>query len=142
MKPKCIEFKGYCDKRQGYGRKAVNGKPILAHRLAWTEANGEIPEGMQVLHKCDNPPCINVDHLFLGTNADNMRDKAKKGRGVTPGLSGEQHYNSKLTAQQVTEIRKKYIPYKVTYKMLAKEYGVHLNTIHELINNKTWREVG
>lgn len=71
--------------RQGYGRVGAGsrGKHQLAHRAAWRLANGEIPDGMCVLHRCDNPPCVNVvDHLFLGTKKDNSRDMAAKGRGV------------------------------------------------------------
>lgn len=67
-------------KRDGYGRIRVDGKSWLAHRFSWVLANGPIPEGMYVCHRCDNPPCINPEHLFLGTQTDNMRDMAAKGR--------------------------------------------------------------
>jgi hypothetical protein len=65
---------------QGYGQKTINGTTYLVHRLAWAEEHGPIPDGLWVLHHCDNPPCYNVDHLFLGDNAANMRDMASKGR--------------------------------------------------------------
>jgi hypothetical protein len=66
--------------RQGYGKLNRNGKRWAAHRFIWTFVNGPIPNGIHVLHKCDNPPCINPDHLWLGTHTDNMRDKVRKGR--------------------------------------------------------------
>jgi len=76
----CKEWPRYRD-RKGYGIKRFGkrGKQRV-HRLAWEETHGPIPEGMHVLHHCDNPPCYEVEHLFLGTNTDNMRDKAAKGR--------------------------------------------------------------
>lgn len=75
----CIEWIGY--NVRGYGQITVAHKGIQTHRLAWTLSNGPIPEGLLVLHHCDNPPCINPDHLFLGTHQDNMNDMSAKGRG-------------------------------------------------------------
>lgn len=66
--------------RDGYGIFGVGERRFLTHRIAWAIANGDIPAGMLVLHRCDNPPCINPEHLFLGTDADNARDKMLKGR--------------------------------------------------------------
>ena len=75
----CWEWTGYFHP-YGYGVLYVEGKNILAHRLSWELENGSIPEGMQVLHHCDNPPCVRHDHLFLGTQADNIEDMCEKGR--------------------------------------------------------------
>ena len=75
----CIEFTGY-RARNGYGQKWWNGKLNYAHRLAWENKYGKIPMGMLVLHSCDNPPCVNTDHLFLGTHLDNLLDAQSKGR--------------------------------------------------------------
>lgn len=81
----CLEWTGEVYKRGGHGtvRRRLNGQHlrVRAHRLAWIEANGPIPEGLGVLHRCDNARCVNLAHLFLGTQADNMRDMASKGRG-------------------------------------------------------------
>ena len=75
----CVEWTGHL-KRSGYGQVCIEGRHHAVHRLAWEEANGPIPDGMYVCHTCDNPACYNVDHLFLGTNSDNQRDSASKGR--------------------------------------------------------------
>ena len=75
----CIEWRGYTNKA-GYGVKTWNRKHKLLHRVAWEWANGPILEGAHVLHRCDNPPCVNPNHLFLGTQADNMKDMIAKGR--------------------------------------------------------------
>lgn len=79
----CIEWsRGRTAK--GYGVKWINGKAVYAHRFAWERANGPIPDGMMVCHTCDNPPCVNPTHLFLGTNSDNIKDAVAKGRHFTP----------------------------------------------------------
>jgi hypothetical protein len=84
---KCWEWKRG-RRKSGYGKLWYNGKTTLAHRVAWLKTYGPIPEGLCVLHKCDNPPCVNPSHLFLGTNKDNSRDKENKGRGNTaPGTA-------------------------------------------------------
>jgi len=75
----CIEHTG-CRTHDGYGRKTVRRKTYLAHRLVWAEVHGPIPEGMIIMHTCDNPPCINIDHLRLGTKAENTADMIAKGR--------------------------------------------------------------
>ena len=103
----CIEYQG-CRKSNGYGWVTYKGKQMGAHRKAWIEANGEIPKGMYVLHKCDNPPCINIDHLFLGTPADNISDMVQKKRNRT-GTALRQAdglpVRSKLTKNDVCAIK-------------------------------------
>lgn len=85
----------------GYGTLEVDGRYWLAHRLAWTVARGPIPEGGVICHKCDVRTCINPDHLFLGTHADNVADKIAKGRGNNGEINGA----STLTVTQVRAIK-------------------------------------
>ena len=96
---KCWEWKG-CDNGYGYGLIGSGGKHskmLKAHRVAWELANDqEVPEGMHVLHHCDNPPCCNISHLYIGTHADNMRDMAKRGRGRGCPPLGENHGGAKV----------------------------------------------
>lgn len=75
----CWPWKGYINP-DGYGRIQWDGRTQNAHRISWIIQKGTIPQGLQVLHKCDNPPCVNLEHLFLGTHNDNIADKMKKGR--------------------------------------------------------------
>lgn len=75
----CIEWTG-ATTGNGYGQKRSKGKRVKVHRLVWAEANGPIPQGLKVLHTCDNPPCYNLEHLYLGTHAKNMQDMADRGR--------------------------------------------------------------
>ena len=125
----------------GYGHigGTVDGRRtmLLAHRVAWELANGPIPDGLQILHRCDNPPCINVDHLFLGTHMDNHVDKAQKGRGPR----GEKNPKAKLAAHHVREIRKRYASATVTQLQLAKEYHVHLSTIERIVAKTSWGHI-
>ena len=102
MTSDCVEFEG-CKDSGGYGLKRKQGKLYKAHRLTWLEANGDIPDGLLVCHTCDNPACINIDHLFLGTNADNMIDMYNKGRGNN--YFKDSNPLRKLSQAQVDEIR-------------------------------------
>ncbi len=104
----------------------------LAHRVAWKEANGQTPEGMQVLHTCDNPPCCNVEHLFLGTNAENASDMVAKGRGNI----GEKHGMVKLTRGQVEKIRSDIRVQRV----IADDYGVSRSNVSLIKRGKRWRQ--
>lgn len=75
----CWEWTAGCN-RKGYGKFSLDGATRQSHRISWELANGQIPEGLCVLHRCDNPPCCNPAHLFLGTHADNHADRSLKGR--------------------------------------------------------------
>lgn len=94
----CEEFTKRARCRGGYAQVSVAGKTTLAHRAAWVAANGPIPSGLHVLHRCDNPPCVNIEHLFLGTHQDNMDDKKSKGRHGAMPLR-------KLSPEEMREVR-------------------------------------
>jgi len=126
----------------GYGQLAVDGKLWYTHRLAWTMANGAIPDGMHVCHHCDNPPCCRLEHLFLGTDADNLADMRRKGRQVNAQPIGAQHGRAKLTDDQVRAIRARYwSAERPTQPSLAMEYGVSDSTISLIVRNKHWRHL-
>jgi DNA-binding transcriptional regulator YiaG len=134
----CIEWDG-ARSSNGYGSKWHEGKAQSTHRIAWQEANGPIPDGLCVLHRCDNPPCINIAHLFLGTQADNMHDKEAKGRQTPPPRHvGETHPQAKLTLEQVRSIRSRAAG--VTNTELARTYGVSKSTIGLIIKGRKWKE--
>jgi hypothetical protein len=98
-------------------------------------ANGEIPSGMHVLHRCDNPSCVNPEHLFLGTDADNTRDKMSKRRSVN--LAGAEHGRSKLTPEDVLRIRESRL-FGARPEDLRKIYGVTDAAIHRIIKRQNW----
>lgn len=126
--------------RGGYGQFYANGKQQGAHRFSWVLRNGPIPAGMHVLHECDNPSCVNPAHLFLGTVADNMRDRDRKGRNGSHLISGEANANSKLTASKVLSIVGE-ARSGSSHRDLAKKYGVSQPAITHILTGKTWRRV-
>jgi len=124
----CWEWTGTKNKPvNGYGWFHLNGKQQLAHRLICQA----IPPGMCVLHRCDNPGCVNPDHLFFGTKQDNARDCLAKGRWVG---------KSRVTVKDVEDIRKE-ARSQVVAKALAEKYGVTLSTINQIQNHHTWKRV-
>lgn len=126
----------------GYGVMTFNGERIGTHRLSYECFVGPIPAGLHVLHKCDNPPCCNPEHLFLGTPMDNTLDKMRKGRcGIRNLPFGESHKRSKLTDQKVREIRSLYATGKISQKTLCGMFGVTNGSIQPLLLGKTWRHV-
>lgn len=98
-----------------------------------------LTSGDFVLHRCDNPPCINSEHLFVGTHSDNMADMKAKGRAK--GRKGTNHHNVKLTNAQVTEILAKYSDRSVSTAKIAKLYGVSQPTISYILIGKTWQHI-
>ncbi len=124
---------------RGYGHISVQTKMRLVHRVAYELAYGGIPDGLDVLHTCDNPSCVNPDHLRVGTHTDNMRDMQNKGRNRQP--SGEQSAQSKLTAAQVRAIRERYAAGGVSLREVARDYGVHLSLISLIVRREIWRHV-
>ena len=118
--------------KDGYGKVTFMAKTRQAHRLAWELRNGEIPGGLNVLHSCDTPACINPDHLFLGTTLDNVRDKQKKGRSPRGDLTRA----AKLTWPQVNRIRR---TVGLSQSTMANKYGVCQATISNIRLDKTWR---
>ncbi|HLY78635.1 MAG TPA: HNH endonuclease signature motif containing protein [Caulobacteraceae bacterium] len=121
----------------GYGALHFNGKYQHASRWAYIEHIGPIPEGMHVLHRCDNPPCINHEHLFLGTHADNMADMVAKGRGfVPPAPRGEESGHAILTEVQALEIMA--IPNDVPSHFVGAVYGVSSSAIRKIRSGRNW----
>lgn len=144
----CIVYAGYRN-HDGYGKLCRGNRVHFAHRYTYQGLYGEIPCGMKVLHRCDNPPCCNPHHLFLGTQLDNIRDMIGKGRARRPdqrgreGMKGEANPKAKLTNRQVVWIRQKYSskrgsPYGSS--RLAERFGVSRGTILAVIQGKTWRK--
>lgn len=124
----------------GYGSFYLPGSiHIPSHKFSWELVNEPVPKGLCVLHKCDNPPCVNPNHLFIGTKKDNAIDAAKKKRLYNP--KGEDHNCAKLTEAQVLEIRRRYKFGTALQIDLAKEYGVTRRHLNEIICRKVWRHI-
>lgn len=124
-----------CD---GYGKFKFEGKKWRAHRMSWLLYNGDIPGCLCVLHKCDNPSCVNPRHLFLGTKLENAEDRDKKTRR-TPA-KGEGNGRSKLREDDICKIRIMRT-WGFTYKDLGVAFGVEDSTIYCIIKGTTWRHV-
>lgn len=138
----------------GYGRVGINGTILYAHRVSWQIVHGAIPDGIFVCHHCDNPPCINPRHLFLGTNTDNVHDMLAKGRGNKASgarnghatrpektLRGEANPQSKLTEESVRLIRQLYAAGGVSHRHLARRFGVGRSTIARILSGNLWKTV-
>jgi hypothetical protein len=121
---------------EGYGNLRHKGRMEKAHRVAWMLTRGPIPAGMLVCHHCDNPSCVNPDHLFTGTNADNAADKARKHRAQ----HGEAVHTSKLDEQKVRQIRALYEQGQGP-REIAKRFEVNRRTIHRIVSGQIWRHV-
>jgi hypothetical protein len=129
----CWEWTDYKDK-DGYGNIRIDGKNKKAHRVSYETFVGYIPEGMCICHTCDNPPCINPSHLFIGTFDDNNKDRDKKGRGI----HGEKVHTAKLTLEEVNEIKVSKANGD-SYRKLAKKFNVSPGNIWYIVKGKSWR---
>jgi len=126
----------------GYGQFHFQGKPVFAHRWSYQYHVGEIPNGLELCHKCDTPHCVNPDCLVAGTHQENMEDMAQKGRSAT----GESHGNSKLKESDVVLIKQFFQRHPVTHQggqctFLARWFGVHKKTLSDINNGKYWRHI-
>ena len=134
----CWEWQGFKDR--GYGQFKLGDTTIRAHRVAYAIQDGyesglrEIPKGMYVCHRCDNPACCNPKHLFLGTAQDNSSDMIDKGRSIKGYLIGEENPNSKLTLEQAKEIKAS----ADTMMVLAERFGVSFGAIQSIKSGRTW----
>jgi len=136
----CWEWQGGRNK-QGYGMIQCDGKSAKAHRVSWELLHGKIPEGIKVLHKCDNPPCVNPDHLFLGTQRDNMQDCSKKGRMNPKDQRGEKHACAVLTNEIVLSMRKFREETGTSFGRIAKIHGVSTMTAYRAIVGQSWGHI-
>jgi hypothetical protein len=130
--------------RQGLGVFPENGRiSTSAHRFSWKFKNGPIPNGLDVLHYCDTPPCVNPDHLWLGTDLDNMRDKVRKGRQNSP--SGIEHYHAHMTSEDaIRAMRKENTKFPMensTVLRISQKYGVSANVVRNVIYRKSYKNV-
>lgn len=141
----CIEWQGNRHDK-GYGRQwsAELNRYERATHIVLRDEGIDVPSGMCVMHTCDNPPCVNPDHLQIGTHADNMADMAKKGRAKSGGSwksqPGEMNGLAKLTEDNVRYIRRVYQPRHSQYgtRALGREFGVSKTAISKAINGTNW----
>ena len=114
--------------RQGYGNLTYEKKNLLAHRVSWIIFKGEIEDGKKIFHICDNPPCVNPDHLFIGTQRDNIIDMFNKNRAT----------HQKITREQANEIRLLYSKNICTIE-ISERFGISKSAISMIVNNKIWK---
>jgi hypothetical protein len=130
----------------GYGQFWMNGTNVMSHRFSYVLHHPLTIDLLEhreicVCHRCDNPKCVNPAHLFLGSQGDNMRDRETKGRANRTLEKGEKHPSSKLTEDDVREIRIKYANGGVSQRQLALEYGITKTNIGTIILRKSWSHI-
>lgn len=124
--------------RDGYGNFRLGNRTVGAQRITYMVYVGPIPDGLCVLHRCDNPACVNPAHLWLGTHTDNMRDSVSKGRFTR--AHGERNGNVKLTIEKVLEIRELIARGQTRYSV-ARKFGASWSNINSIVRGKTWIQV-
>jgi hypothetical protein len=133
----CWLWKGGKD-RYGYGRFYLDKKDVIAHRISYElHNNKQIKNGLLILHSCDNPNCVNPHHLSEGTYQDNQDDCVNRKRKPV----GIHHNSSKLTDNDIIEIRNKYHTGNHTYQQLSIEYNISRSQIERIVNKKSWRHI-
>lgn len=140
----CWLWTAYLEPAWGYGifRMYPGQQMWKAHRAAWVLERGPIPDGLIVCHHCDNPPCVNPAHLFVGTWQDNVDDRVAKNRsGRTGPGRGEAAPNVTLTEVQVREIRRRYAAGGVSQSALGAEYGVGQTQVGRIVRGTRWAHV-
>jgi len=133
----CLEYTGTKTKNGTLRQHSYKGRMWPAARLSWFLQKGEIPKGWLVCHKCDYPPCINVDHLFIGTPKDNTHDASRKFRLI----HGENHWWHKLCEADVLQMRKLYAEGIWNYASLGRKYGINESTSARIIKGKLWKHL-
>lgn len=123
--------------KQRYGRMKIGNRMQLAHRVSWEIHRGQVPDGLCVLHRCDNGICVNPDHLFLGTHTDNMRDRQEKHRWEPPRLVGELNPCAKLSLGKAEEMRTLY-RLGMLQREIGNKFGVTQGAVSEVIHKKRW----
>ena len=135
----CWLFQGAIKKKGlPYGWVGYKKTQMNAHRASWIHANGEIAEGLNVCHKCDVPKCINPEHLFLGTQKENVLDMWSKGRHPRLNLGGEKNRASKLTLEQVREIRFM-LSKNIKQQIISEKFKVSQPAISDIKNKRRWQ---
>ena len=122
---------------RGYGQFGVNRRLVGAHRLSYEMHFGVIPAGQLVCHKCDTPRCVRPDHLFLGTYQDNADDKVRKGRHPV----GSRSSSSKISDDDVVQMRSLHATGEYSYKTLSKKFGVTKGNVAFIILRKSWNHI-
>ncbi len=133
---KCWEWTGALD-TGGYGTLSYQCKKKIASRLSYELTYGQIPPGFDVLHRCDNTKCVNPNHLFLGTQLDNMRDCVAKNRMP----KGSENPFSKLTESDVIRIRQLYSTGAMNGIQLANKFGIRSQTVYQIIHRQCWTHI-
>lgn len=135
----CWEWQGSRQAAGGYGRFWIAGSQTwLAHRVALLLDRGSIPANALVLHHCDNSGCVRPDHLYLGSAADNMRDRTQRGR--TAAVAGARHVNARLTDDDVRDIRARAAAGE-SKASISRSYPVTRQTVSDIVAGKMWRSV-